>query len=90
MNHQVRIGVIWGCFFATLHVVWALLVWLGWAQPIINFVFWLHMLSVPVQVQPFDLTLAASLVVFTWCVGFVSGVTFSAIWSVGVGHDKWR
>ena len=90
MNLHLRAGIVCGCFFATLHLCWALLVWFGWAQPIINFVFWLHMLSVPVQIQPFDLMLAALLVVFTWCVGFVLGWLLSTIWLAGARRDTWR
>jgi len=81
-------GVVWGCFLATLHLAWALLVLVGLAQPLINFIFWLHMLSVPVQVQPFELGIAALLVGVTWCVGFGFGVIFSVFWKTGLRSHR--
>lgn len=80
MNNHLRMGAVTGCFLATLHLAWALLVLTGLAQPLINFIFWVHMLSVPVQVQPFDAGVAALLVGVTWCVGFVFGFVFSVFW----------
>lgn len=83
MNTHIRTGIALGCFLATLHLVWSLLVLTGLAQPLINFIFWLHMLSVPVQVQPFALGVAALLIGVTWCVGFGYGFLFSVIWRAG-------
>ncbi len=80
MNCHIRTGVALGCFAATLHIVWSLLVLIGWAQPLVNFIFWVHMLSVPVQVQPFDLGIATLLIGVTWCAGFGFGVVLSVIW----------
>ena len=83
MNSPIRTGIALGCFLATLHLIWSLLVLTGLAQPLLNFIFWLHMLSVPVKVQPFELGVAALLVGVTWCVGFGYGFLFSIIWKTG-------
>ncbi len=81
MNCHIRMGIALGCFVATLHVVWSLLILTGLAQPLVNFIFWVHMLNVPVQVQPFEFGIAALLVGVTWCVGFGFGFVFSVIWN---------
>ena len=81
MNNRVGVGIVFGCFVATLHVVWGLLLLLGWAQPLVNFIFWVHMLSVPVQVQPFNWGIALLLIAVTWCVGFVFGFILATIWN---------
>lgn len=84
MSSHIRTGIALGCFLATLHLAWSLLVLTGLAQPLINFIFWVHMLSVPVQVQPFELSIAALLVGVTWCVGFGFGFIFSVFWKAGL------
>jgi hypothetical protein len=83
MNSPLRTGIALGCFLASLHLIWSLLVLTGLAQPLINIILWLHMLSVPVQVQPFELGIAALLIGVTWCVGFGYGFLFSVIWRAG-------
>ena len=88
MHSHIRMGVVWGCFLATLHLAWSLLVLTGLAQPLVNFIFWLHMLSVPVQVQPFELGIAALLVGVTWCVGFGFGFVFSIFWKAGLRSHR--
>ena len=40
-------------------MVWSLLVLIGWAQPIIDFIFWAHMIKPVYFVKPFDPVAAA-------------------------------
>ncbi len=88
MRSHFRTGIALGCFLATLHLAWSLLVLAGLAQPLINFIFWVHMLSVPVQVQPFALGTAALLVGVTWCVGFGFGFIFSVFWKAAIRNAR--
>ncbi len=90
MKSHIQMGIVWGCFLATFHLVWSLLVLTGLAQPLVNFIFWLHMLSVPVQVQPFELGVAALLVGVTWCVGFGFGFVFSLFWNASIRGARQR
>ncbi len=84
MDHHInpaKAGLALGVLFGGGHLAWSVLVALGWAQPLINFVFWAHMISLPLVVMPFDLTAAATLVVVTAGVGYVLGYAFASIWN---------
>jgi len=70
-----------GLFFSGVHVVWSLLVILNWGQPLLNFIFWAHMIENPYIVTGFDLTRSLTLIVVTFAVGFVLGKVFALIWN---------
>ena len=74
-----RLSIVSGFCLASLHIFWALLVALGWAQPVLDFIFKLHMVSSPFQVQPFELSLALGLIGFTFFIGCILGFVFSVI-----------
>lgn len=76
-----KVALSFGFFAGAVHVVWAAMIALGWAQAWIDFVFGLHMLSVPVAVQPFNLTTAGFLVLVTFAVGYIVGRIFATIWN---------
>lgn len=68
--------MVGGLCLSSLHVFWVLLVAVGWAQPLLDLVFKLHMLNSPFQVQPFDVGLAAGLVALTFLIGSLYGAVF--------------
>lgn len=72
----IETGLIGGLCLSSLHLCWILLVFLGWAQALMDFVFKLHMLNSPFQVQPFSFSLALSLLAITFGVGFFYGLIF--------------
>ncbi|MFA6415821.1 MAG: hypothetical protein WCW47_03610 [Candidatus Paceibacterota bacterium] len=76
-----KTGVVWGLFFALFHLFWAVLVAIGLAQPMMDFIFKIHLMNNPYVIAPFDLTLAIMLVVITFVVGYVLGVVFTWIWN---------
>lgn len=88
--HSNSIGLVTGGILALAHAVWASLVWLGYAQPVLDFVFRLHMMNSPFQVQPFQLGLAIGLVAFTGCVGFTIGAAFAALLNFFAGRELRR
>lgn len=83
MNHLSpgKTGLALGYLLGGIHFLWALIIAFGWAQSMINFVFWAHMLAIPVTVKPFDLTAAISLVIMTAVAGYVIGYAFAKIWN---------
>ena len=63
------------------HVAWSLLVLIGWAQPILDFIFWAHMIKPVYFVKPFNLLAAVALIVVTAVIGYVFGFFGAVIWN---------
>jgi hypothetical protein len=74
-------GFAFAAFLATSHAFWALLVWAGAAQWLLDFVFRLHMIAPPYHVTAFSPLTAATLVLFTAAVGYVSGWFIGFLWN---------
>jgi hypothetical protein len=72
-------ALVWGFFLSALHLAWVIFILLGWAQPLINFIFTIHMLNVPVTVQPFNFLYAITLVCITFVVGTFYGFIFYSV-----------
>ena len=77
----VRAGLIVGLFLALFHAFWALLVALGWAQPLMNFAFWAHFITPPYHIEPFEWARAAILVGFVFIMGAVMGMLAAFLWN---------
>lgn len=77
----IKAGVTFGALLGAWHFFWALLVSLGWAQPLIDFVFWMHLIQPVFVIRPFSLAAAAVLVTFTSVVGFITGLFFGLLWN---------
>ena len=83
MNYlnPTKTGLALGKLVGGLHLVWAILVALGWAQALVNFSLWAHMASVPFVVGAFDLTAAITVIIVATAVGYVLGYVFAKIWN---------
>ena len=75
------IGLIFAAFLALWHALWALLVWGGAAQPVLDFIFRLHMIAPPYQVGSFRLGTATGLVVVTATIGYLAGCVAGWLWN---------
>ena len=76
-SQLIQNGLIGGFSLASLHLIWIVLILLGWAQPLMDFVFKLHMLNSPFQVQPFQWVFALGLLMLTFTAGVFGGLLFS-------------
>lgn len=76
-----KVAITFALLTGGWHVVWTILILTGLAQPIINFIFWLHMVSVPYNVTGFSIVQAVSLIVTTFLIGYVVGLIFAFVWN---------
>jgi len=84
MTPQISVakaGIGLGFVFGAWHLCWSILVALKLAQPVIDFVFWMHFIKPVYVIEPFDLTRAIILIAITSGVGFVFGSLFALIWN---------
>ncbi len=75
-----KVGLVVGGTIGLWHLVWAILVALGFAQPLMDFVLQLHSLNNPFTVAPFNLTNSVLLVVVTFVFGYILGWVFAWLW----------
>lgn len=84
MNHHIdtaKASLAVGGLVGTVHVIWSVFVALGWAQVLVNFSLWAHMVSLPVVIQPFDLTASVTVVIVASLIGCIIGYIFARIWN---------
>jgi hypothetical protein len=79
--NPVKAGWVLGTALGLWHLTWSALVALGWAQAVIDFVFWMHFLKPIYVLQPFDPAIAFVLVLATSTLGFFIGAVFALLWN---------
>jgi hypothetical protein len=86
------VGYVFAVFLGTWHAFWALLVWAGAAQWLLDFVFRLHMIAPAYHVTVFSPLTAASLVAVTALIGFFFGWFAGWVWNYFAGQHGagWR
>jgi len=76
-----RTALILAILLGSWHLVWALLVAAGWAQPLIDFIFWIHFIQPVYAIQKFNIGIALLLVGITAAIGYVIGWIFAVLWN---------
>ncbi len=70
-TNKYVVGLVFGVVGAVWHVFWSLLVWAGWAQAFIDFIFRLHFITPPYTISAFDLGTAALLVTVVFALWYI-------------------
>ncbi|MCX6787110.1 MAG: hypothetical protein NTY93_01115 [Candidatus Kaiserbacteria bacterium] len=84
MDHHispVKTALTFGILLGGFHLVWAILVAFGWAQALMDFIFWAHMFSLSFVVKAFDATAAVTLIIVTAIIGYIFGYFMAIIWN---------
>lgn len=76
-----KVGLTFATFFGVVHLVWAILVAIGWAQLFMDFIFRIHMIKPVVVINDFSLGLSVTLIVVTAVIGYVAGYILSVVWN---------
>ena len=79
MINKQKLGLVFGMFLGACHFVWSLLVLSGIAQPLMNLIFRLHFIEPPYTIAPFNLGVAATLILVTSMTGYLIGWLLAAI-----------
>jgi hypothetical protein len=77
----LKTGVVLGTMIGGWHLLWAVLVAFGWAQHLINFIFWVHFIQPIYVVGPFNFGIALILILVTATIGFTLGYVFAVLWN---------
>lgn len=76
-----RAGIVTGLIFGGWHLIWAALIAGGWAQPVLDFAFWMHQIKPVFVVEPFNALRSVVLIVVTGLIGYVFGSVFAFLWN---------
>jgi hypothetical protein len=76
-----KTALTFGFLVSFFHLMWSVLVALGIAQVLLNFILNIHMLSAPIIVMPFDFIKSLELIVVTFVVGYIFGWLMAFFWN---------
>lgn len=85
----IRAGMAFALFLGLFHACWALLVALGMAQPLMDFVFRVHFIGPIYRIEPFEIGRALLLVGFVSILGMLLGWLAALVWN-GVAGGRPR
>jgi hypothetical protein len=77
-----KAGIVLGIVLGAWHLCWSILVATRWAQPVVDFVFWMHFIKPVYVIEPFELTRMIILVVVTTALGAAIGALFAVVWNL--------
>ena len=74
-------GLVGAIMLGGFHILWSVLILLGWAQPLVNFSMWAHMVKSGPVFGPFDAVAALTVIVIASCIGYAVGFIISTVWN---------
>jgi hypothetical protein len=81
MANPNKLGLVFAAVIGGWHLCWVVLVVLGWAQRIIDFIFWAHMIQPVYVIKAFDPVAAITLIIITGGTGYVFGYVGAVVWN---------
>jgi hypothetical protein len=75
------VGLVFAAFLATWHAFWVLLVAFGAAQPVMDWIFRLHMIEPVYRISGFNPLTAGELILVTAAIGYIGGFVAGTIWN---------
>ena len=81
MLNAKRVALALGGTFAAVHIIWSLVIALGWGQGLVDFLHSMHFIKPVVMVEPFNFGTAIGVVILAGIVGAVVGFIFANIWN---------
>ncbi len=79
--HPYRAALIVAILLGGWHLVWSILVAVGWAQPLIDFIFWIHFIRPVYVIERFNIGIALLLIAVTAGIGYAIGWIFAVLWN---------
>jgi hypothetical protein len=76
-----KVGLVFAAIIGGWHLLWALLVFGQAAQPLLNFIFWAHMIQPIYIIAPFNPVAAITLLIITSVAGYLFGYIGALIWN---------
>ncbi len=76
-----KTAITFAVLFGGMHLVWSILVAFGWAQALMDFIFWAHMISSSFIIKPFDAGATITLIVVTSIIGAIFGYFMAIVWN---------
>jgi hypothetical protein len=80
-----KVGAAFAAVMVGFHLIWSVLVAVGWAQLVLDFVFWAHFIKPVYAIEPFEPIRAIALLALTAAVGFLLGLCAALVWN-GLNH----
>ncbi len=86
-NRPLRLGIALCVLMIAAHAVWVMCVSVGWAQPLMDFIFRLHFIDPPYHILRFDIITALELLSFTGLMGLFGGYLIGLVLDATRGED---
>lgn len=83
-----KAGLVLGSLAGAWHLLWSALVLIGWAQSVIDFIFWIHFIKPVYVIGPFNAGIALILIITTAAIGYGIGLVAGVLWN-GI-HSQYR
>ncbi|MDO8579580.1 MAG: hypothetical protein Q7R72_01780 [bacterium] len=81
MINTHKLGLVLGGFAGLIHIVWVILVGLGWAGPLLAFIYRIHFIDFSFAITEFSFGGAVTLIVLTSFIGYVLGNIIGLLWN---------